>query len=181
MLGSLHEVDVNVPQPNANPLPNDGDLRRFVLGAIQRLLADYTTQARPAPPNKPTNLKFELARIASHPLDRARDSARPSPRTPISSHRCYGPRFSSCSGAPPYTPLVTFGRYSAGCRNYHPPPRATRPEWRLIRVAQKTLRPLRQSRGLIMLHIRHADQRVRFGNNQASYHTENISSQRLLI
>jgi len=65
----------------------------------------------------------------------------------------------------------------------HPAPQAvaSTPDWRLITVLKKRYALFDTNRGLVMLHLRHADQRVRFERISKEFKNDKATSQRLLI
>lgn len=173
------QVDINVhPAKREIRFRNESLIRRFVLESISQTLAREDQAHHPLQKTDVANSKApekpKPKEIPPAPLSTSKQPRLPKP-LPAQSQVSIPEKSSHAveKPAPQITPKVT--------QPVTTQPSATRINWRLITCLQGRYALFETGSGLIMMHIKHATERVRYEQLEADYDSAGANSQPLLI
>ena len=173
---SPHEVDVNVhPTKREIRFRSEGPIRRFVLNAITETLAAEQPSVLIPQPEKTLPLQPDTNKPAQKPdqrpikneirqadTDTIPKPENPPPNTLSTAEMAPAIPRQSDPKIPEVTTKTKDKTESDPQPKKHNPPSENTSGWRLITLLKKRYALFETDRGLLVLHIRHADQRVRF-------------------
>lgn len=191
-------VDVNVhPAKREVRFRHEANIRRFILSAINSHLNDFSAQsvadlhsstpAKPAVERAPT-VQASAKPSASPPPAHVQEvpSVAPAPKSkPKSIPKASGAGRTQATPAP--QPTVTPSPISQAKKsaqvNSKPLPSAEPIDigWEFIHCFQKRYALYATPRGLVMIYLRHADQRIQFELIGQNYNERTVAAQQLLV